>query len=81
MMGVLTQPVSSVLHVPKVTFTDHERRPLPMPGPLGLTAARQSLTTNRTIVEYSMRKGFEDPFCEAYSTQGAASGQRPALGA
>ena len=52
-----------------------------MPGPLGLTAARQSLTTNRTIVEYSMRKGFEDPFCEAYSTQGAASGQRPALGA
>ncbi len=29
MMGVLTQPVSSNLHVPEVTFTDHELTTLP----------------------------------------------------
>ena len=66
------------LRLPSLIMND---TPSLCPDPLGLTAARQSLTTNRTIVEYSMRKGFEDPFCKAYSTQGAAAGQRPALGA
>lgn len=52
-----------------------------MPGPLGTDRGATVPNHKQNHVEYSMRKGFEDPFCKAYSTQGAAAGQRPDLGA